>query len=55
MVTLCWRQGAQKGWGPLLYEIALEWASQNSGGLTADRGIVSPKALAVWDKYVKAG
>jgi hypothetical protein len=45
--------GAQKGWGPLLYEIALEWASQNSGGLTADRGIVSPKALAVWDKYVK--
>lgn len=47
--------GALQGWGPLLYEIALEWASQRSGGLTADRGIVSPKALAVWDKYEKRG
>ena len=45
--------GAEQGWGPLLYEVALEWASQKGGGLTADRGIVSPKAMAVWDKYAK--
>ena len=43
--------GAERGWGPLLYEVALEWASEHGGGLTADRGIVSKYALAVWDKY----
>ena len=42
---------ASHGWGPLLYEIALEWASQNSGGLMPDRGMVSKYASAVWDKY----
>jgi hypothetical protein len=47
--------GATKGWGPLLYEVALEWASQRGGGLTADRGIVSDKAMAVWAKYEKRG
>lgn len=47
--------GAEQGWGPLLYEVALEWASQNGGGLTADRGIVSDKAMAVWAKYEKRG
>ena len=44
---------AQKGWGPLLYEVAIEWASQNGGGLTSDRRSVSKKAAAVWDKYLK--
>ena len=43
--------GAERGWGPLLYEVALEWASEHGGGLTSDRGIVSKYALAVWDKY----
>ncbi len=47
--------GAEQGWGPLLYEVALEWASQKGGGLTADRGIVSDKAMAVWAKYEKRG
>ena len=42
-----------KGLGPLLYEIALEWASQNGGGLMADRSAVSDEALAVWDKYYR--
>jgi len=42
-----------RGQGPLLYEIALEWASQKGGGLAADRGIVSQYAMAVWDKYAK--
>lgn len=44
---------AEKGWGPLLYEVAIEWASQNGGGLTSDRRSVSKKAAAVWDKYLK--
>ena len=42
---------ARKGWGPLLYEVAIEYASQNGGGLTADRYSVSKDAQAVWDKY----
>tara|TARA_R110000744_G_scaffold346242_1_gene451744 strand:- start:171 stop:830 length:660 start_codon:yes stop_codon:yes gene_type:complete len=46
---------AERGWGPLLYEVALEWASGSGGGLTSDRGIVSDDAIAVWDKYTKRG
>jgi len=46
---------AEKGWGPLLYEVALEWSSQNGGGLVADRWIVSHHAQAVWDKYDQRG
>ena len=42
---------AEQGWGPLLYEVALEWASQNGGGLAPDRSIVSSLAQAVWNKY----
>ena len=42
---------ASRGWGPLLYETALEWASQNGGGLMPDRGMVSEYAAAVWEKY----
>jgi len=40
---------AGKGWGPLLYELALEYASHSlkGGGLTSDR-----YAIAVWDKYM---
>ena len=45
------QSGAERGWGPLLYEVALEWASEHGGGLTSDRGVVSDYALAVWDKY----
>jgi len=46
---------AEKGWGPLLYEVALEWASQHANGLTADRAMVSDSAWAVWAKYMKRG
>lgn len=42
---------ASKGWGPLLYEVAIEWASMNGSGLTPDRTSVSDEALAVWEKY----
>lgn len=46
---------AAKGWGPLLYEVAIEYSSQNGGGLTSDRYSVSKDAQAVWDKYVNRG
>lgn len=41
-----------KGWGPLLYDTALEWTSANGGGLTADRDSVSEEAYAVWKYYL---
>ena len=44
-----------EGWGPLLYEVALEWASQNRDGLTSDRSDVSEFAEVVWDKYEQRG
>lgn len=46
---------AAKGWGPLLYEVAIEYSSQNGGGLTSDRFSVSSDAQAVWDKYANRG
>jgi GNAT superfamily N-acetyltransferase len=42
---------AEKGLGPLLYEIAIEWASANGKGLMPGRYIVSGDALGVWEKY----
>lgn len=45
---------ASKGWGPLLYDVAIEWATENGGkGLTPDRTSVSKWALRVWDFYLK--
>jgi hypothetical protein len=41
------------GWGPLLYDVAIEWATQNGGGLTSDRQEVSDDALNVWTRYMK--
>ena len=46
------RTEAKKGWGPLLYDIAIEYATQNGGGLIADRKIVSSAALKVWQIYL---
>jgi len=42
---------ATKNMGPLLYDVAMEWASQNGSGLMADRNMVFGNARAVWDKY----
>jgi len=42
---------AQEGFGPLLYDIAIEWATQNGGGLISDRSSVSPDAQDVWSYY----
>lgn len=44
---------AEKGWGPLLYDIAIEWATQRSKGLMPDRYSVSKEARSVWDFYLK--
>jgi hypothetical protein len=44
---------AQKGWGPLLYDIAIEWATLNGSGLTPDRESVSKEAFNIWDRYMK--
>jgi hypothetical protein len=40
---------ASKGWGALLYEVALELAGVD--GLVPDRFVVSKDAKSVWDKY----
>lgn len=42
---------ATEGWGPLLYELLLEFASDRSTGLTPDRSVVSSYARKVWTKY----
>ena len=43
---------ATRGWGPMLYDVAMEWATQNGGGLVSDRSHVSPRAREVWDYYL---
>ena len=42
---------APKGWGPLLYDVAMEYATMMGGGLTSDRKSVSQEAAGVWDYY----
>ena len=41
------------GWGPLLYDVAMEAASIMTSGLTSDRHTVSDEASKVWDYYDK--
>jgi hypothetical protein len=42
---------ADEGWGPFLYDVAIEWATKNGQGLAPDRSVVSPSATKVWDYY----
>lgn len=42
---------ADRGWGPLLYDIAMEWVTQMGSSLAPDRGSVSPLAQKVWHYY----
>ena len=44
--------GASKGFGPLLYDTAMEYATLHGGGLISDRDEVSHKAQKVWDYYL---
>jgi len=41
------------GWGPFLYDIAMEVATMRTNGLASDRHTVSPEAQDVWDYYSK--
>jgi len=41
-----------KGWGPLLYDVAMEMATILGGGLTSSRDMVSSHAKPVWDFYL---
>jgi hypothetical protein len=43
---------ASDGWGPLLYDIAIEWATWEAGGLMPDRGSVSKDAREIWKYYL---
>lgn len=43
---------ATKGWGPLLYDLAMEYATEKGAGLAPDRFVVSPDALRVWEFYL---
>jgi len=45
--------GAAKGWGPLLYDVAMEFATTLGGGLTSGRASVSLRARSVWDYYAE--
>tara|TARA_Y100000592_G_scaffold18517_1_gene28185 strand:+ start:93 stop:722 length:630 start_codon:yes stop_codon:yes gene_type:complete len=42
---------AARGWGPLLYDIAIEIATEKANGLMSDRMSVSNAARNVWDYY----
>tara|TARA_R110002020_G_scaffold127615_1_gene286189 strand:+ start:1516 stop:2109 length:594 start_codon:yes stop_codon:yes gene_type:complete len=47
--------GAKDGWGPMLYDVAIEMASvkhMGGVGVTPDRETVSNDARAVWDYYL---
>ena len=44
---------ASYGYGPLLYDVAMEVATMFGGGLVSDRTIVSTDAQAVWRYYLK--
>lgn len=44
---------ATKGWGPLLYDVMMEYlTSSRNAILTSDRGMVSADAKNVWDFYL---
>ncbi|HIL97582.1 MAG TPA: hypothetical protein EYG51_16965, partial [Pseudomonadales bacterium] len=44
----------KSGWGPMLYDIAIEYSTLHGGGLTSDRREVSTEARAVWDYYLNS-
>ena len=43
---------AADGWGPLLYDVAIEHATINANGLMPDRFLVSSEAADVWNYYL---
>jgi len=49
--TVTWVSVSESGWGPLLYDLAMEVATSKGSGLTPDRGSVSYEANKVWNYY----
>tara|TARA_R110000824_G_scaffold193458_4_gene375898 strand:+ start:426 stop:1001 length:576 start_codon:yes stop_codon:yes gene_type:complete len=45
--------GATRGWGPLLYDVAMEYASIKGGGLAPDREDITEDSYAIWNYYLK--
>jgi len=43
---------ADHGWGPLLYDVAIEFATMRANGLVPDRREVSMEARNVWKYYL---
>ncbi len=50
--TITWVSVSESGWGPLLYDLAMELATSKGSGLTPDRRSVSFQANKVWDYYL---
>lgn len=46
-----WSQTSRSKWGPMLYDIAMECATEDGSGIMADRDMVSAEARRVWDYY----
>jgi len=44
--------GAPQGWGPLMYDIAMEVASSTGSGIMSDRKSVSGQAMGIWEYYL---
>lgn len=47
-----WSQ-AEHGYGPFIYDVAMEYASANGFGLTCDRAVVSKDAFNIWQYYLE--
>lgn len=43
------------GWGPFIYDVAMEWATEQGEGLMPDREDVSMMAGDVWKRYASRG
>jgi len=50
--VVTWSSVEEGGWGPLLYDLAMEYATSKGSGLISDRQSVSYKANKVWDYYL---
>jgi len=48
---MIYASSATHGWGPMLYDVAMELATIHGGGLMSDRASVSGAARKVWDYY----
>ena len=45
---------ADRGWGPILYDLVLELATKRGASVTSDRKLVSGDAWNVWNYYLES-